>query len=333
MRLAAVRALVGQRGYRGALPRVEAVINGKDVDDRDLTERMAFFEAYGAIAGASAIETLRGLLWPRGFLRAKVDPETRACAAVALGRIKSPEAREALQKCADDKELVVRTAVSSALRRRRSTDDPGSSAAPDPERGRALRSGGRGFLLGLLRRAPRLKLYPVENATVQRSLDDLHAAGRALLEPRGEIEIRLAGDFIFVNGTRLRLELDNYASFCNVLTLLRAFEIGSCGCARQIERREWQAFLSIAAQPGCAADGTDRFDELAGADDAGRGRRALGGARAGRRRRGIAGRSAEAPRKWPSGPTPRAWPSPRTWSTACGFGRATNCRRSSGRCS
>lgn len=115
VRLAAVRA-VGQRGYRGALARIEAVVNAKDVDDRDLTERMAFFEAYGAIAGASAVETLRGLLWPRGFLRARVAPDTRACAAVALGRIRTPEAREALQKCADDKELVVRTAVTKALR-------------------------------------------------------------------------------------------------------------------------------------------------------------------------------------------------------------------------
>jgi hypothetical protein len=115
VRLAAVRA-VGQRGYRGALGRIEAVVGGKDLDDRDLTERMAFFEAYGAIAGTSAIETLRGLLWPRGFLRARVDPDTRACAALALGRIKAPEAREALQKCADDKELVVRTAVTKALR-------------------------------------------------------------------------------------------------------------------------------------------------------------------------------------------------------------------------
>lgn len=115
VRLAAVRA-VGQRGYRGALGRIEAFVNGRDIEERDLTERMAFFEAYGAIAGAAAIETLKGLLWPRGLLRAKVPPDTRACAAVALGRIRTPEAREVLQRCADDKDLVVRNAVSKALR-------------------------------------------------------------------------------------------------------------------------------------------------------------------------------------------------------------------------
>ncbi len=44
----------------------------------------------------------------------------------------------------------------------------------------------------------------------------------ALLEPQGEIEVRLSGDFIFVNGTRLRLELDNYASFSHLLDHLQS---------------------------------------------------------------------------------------------------------------
>ena len=50
VRLAAVRA-AGARGYKGALKRVEAVVLGKGVKEMDLTEKMAFFEAYGAIAG------------------------------------------------------------------------------------------------------------------------------------------------------------------------------------------------------------------------------------------------------------------------------------------
>ncbi|HEU5304123.1 MAG TPA: HEAT repeat domain-containing protein, partial [Gemmatimonadales bacterium] len=51
VRIAAVRA-AGQRGYKGALRRVEAVVLGKSLKGMDLTEKMAFFEAYGAIAGA-----------------------------------------------------------------------------------------------------------------------------------------------------------------------------------------------------------------------------------------------------------------------------------------
>jgi hypothetical protein len=115
VRLAAVRA-AGTRGYKGALRRVEAVVLGKSLKDMDLTEKMAFFEAYGAIAGTNALKPLTAILLERGLLRMKEPPENRACAAMALGRIKSPEARDALQRAMEDKELVVRNAVSRALR-------------------------------------------------------------------------------------------------------------------------------------------------------------------------------------------------------------------------
>jgi len=115
VRLAAVRA-VGARGYKGALKRVEGVVLGRAVKEMDLTEKMAFFEAYGAIAGPAGLKPLSGLLLPRGLLKLKEPPETRACAAMALGKIHSPEARELLQKVAEDKDLVVRNAASRALR-------------------------------------------------------------------------------------------------------------------------------------------------------------------------------------------------------------------------
>jgi hypothetical protein len=115
VRLAAVRA-VGTRGYKGALRRVETVVMGKAVKELDLTEKMAFFEAYGAIAGPSALRTLGAMLLPRGLLKLKHASDTRACAAIALGKIRTAEAREILAQAADDKDLVVRNAVSRALR-------------------------------------------------------------------------------------------------------------------------------------------------------------------------------------------------------------------------
>ncbi|MGH7535164.1 MAG: HEAT repeat domain-containing protein, partial [Gemmatimonadales bacterium] len=115
VRLAAVRA-VGTRGYKGALKRVEAVVLGKAVKEMDLTEKMAFFEAYGSIAGSGGLKALSGMLLPRGLLKLKERSETRACAAIALGKIRTPEAREVLQRAADDKDLVVKNAVSRALR-------------------------------------------------------------------------------------------------------------------------------------------------------------------------------------------------------------------------
>ncbi len=115
VRVAAVRA-VGTRGYKGALKRIEGVVLGKSAKAMDLTEKMAFFEAFGAIAGANGLKALSGILLQRGLLKMKEPPETRACAAMALGRIKTPEARELLQKAAEDKDLVVRNAATRALR-------------------------------------------------------------------------------------------------------------------------------------------------------------------------------------------------------------------------
>jgi hypothetical protein len=115
VRINAISAL-GKRGYKGVLKKVEPVIQGKASRDIDLTERMRFFEAYAMISGAAALETLAGLLSSGGMFKRKESPEVRACAALALGRLRSAEARELLQKHRDDKDLVVRNAVSRALR-------------------------------------------------------------------------------------------------------------------------------------------------------------------------------------------------------------------------
>jgi len=116
VRITAVKFL-GQRGHRNAFPRIEAAVVGNKLKDADLTEKMSFFEAYGALAGESGIATLEKLLVGKGGLLArKEDPETRACAAMALGKMRTPAARDILQKVSQDKEALVRNAVSRALR-------------------------------------------------------------------------------------------------------------------------------------------------------------------------------------------------------------------------
>ena len=116
VRITAVKFL-GQRGYRNAFSRIEAAVVGNKLKDSDLTEKMAFFEAYGSLAGESGIATLEKLLVAKGgLLSRKEDPETRACAAMALGKIRTPAARDVLQKVSQDKEALVRNAVNRALR-------------------------------------------------------------------------------------------------------------------------------------------------------------------------------------------------------------------------
>lgn len=125
-----------------------------------------------------------------------------------------------------------------------------------------LRQGGRALLLSLYTALRSLKLYPVENATVQKALEDLDATTRTLLAAESDVEVRLAGDFIFVNATRLRLELDNYASFSHILAVLRTFQIGALRIHAGATRREWQVLLSLLLSLAERGEADDRFDLL-----------------------------------------------------------------------
>ena len=115
VRISAVKFLAS-RGHRGAFQRVESAVNGNKLRQADLTEKIAFFEAYGAQAGAAGIPVMERILVPRGLLGRREDAETRACAAMALGKIRGPEARAVLERAVQDKEALVRNAVSRALR-------------------------------------------------------------------------------------------------------------------------------------------------------------------------------------------------------------------------
>jgi hypothetical protein len=115
VRLAAVQA-VATAGHKGALKRLEAVVQGKFPQELERAEKRQFFEAYAAIAGPPALAPLADILETRGLFRRRGSAETRTCAAYAIARIGTPEAREALERVQNDKELSVRNAAVRALR-------------------------------------------------------------------------------------------------------------------------------------------------------------------------------------------------------------------------
>jgi len=115
VRLASVR-VIGLHKSRSALPKIQEVVQGKSVRGADLTEKMAFFEAYGSLVGDAGVHVLDGILNSGGFLKRREDPQTRACAAMALGRVGTPVARASLEKALQDKEPLVKNAVARALR-------------------------------------------------------------------------------------------------------------------------------------------------------------------------------------------------------------------------
>lgn len=115
VRIATARAFAN-RGYRGGFAKIESTVTSGSLRQADLTEKTAFFEAYGVLAGPAGIPNLQAMLKAKGFIKRKQDPETRACAAMALGKIGSAEAREILNSAAHDKDALVRNAVNHALR-------------------------------------------------------------------------------------------------------------------------------------------------------------------------------------------------------------------------
>ena len=116
VRLFVVRAL-GARGHKGALKVIEPLVLGKEAEDRDLTERQAFFEAFALIAGTAAFGPLSELIQAGGGLfKRKASSETRACAVAAIAKLKHPDVRAIVQKAAQEKDAVVRNAANRALR-------------------------------------------------------------------------------------------------------------------------------------------------------------------------------------------------------------------------
>ncbi len=107
-----------------------------------------------------------------------------------------------------------------------------------------LREVGREFLVAFYSGLRSLKLYPVENDQVQRALDGITDVGKRLYDIESALELRVSNEFLYINSVRLRLSLDNYATFSHVLTTLRQCGVYTVEVEEGVTRREWQVFLS-----------------------------------------------------------------------------------------
>ncbi len=131
------------------------------------------------------------------------------------------------------------------------------SAAPAvslQEQGRKLLSSFYGGLRAL-------KLYPVENAAVQQSLNELHELMTTLLQSEGTVELRVVGDFFFLNETRLRLDLSNFSTFGSFAQLLNDHGIGAVDVTSGLTREEWAPFLSLLLRKGGGENAFEAFGE------------------------------------------------------------------------
>jgi len=120
----------------------------------------------------------------------------------------------------------------------------------------------RGFVVALHGALRAVRLYPIENAAVQKALAELDAAlGRVLADDQG-CEVRRAGDFVFVNETRVRLGLDNYAAVVNVIGLLQEAGIGTVQVVGRPEARAWVVLLAFLQAPPLEYPEEERLGQL-----------------------------------------------------------------------
>ena len=121
------------------------------------------------------------------------------------------------------------------------TSGPASGGSDDAR----IRRTGKVFILAFYTALRAIRLYPLENAAVVRSAQELATLAAELLSKEEELQVRVSGEFVFINTVRLRLDLDNYASFSHLLSVFRALGIGSLHLPEAMSAEAWSRFMAL----------------------------------------------------------------------------------------
>jgi HD-GYP domain-containing protein (c-di-GMP phosphodiesterase class II) len=127
--------------------------------------------------------------------------------------------------------------------------------------GGVLQDDGRKVLVALYAALRAIRFYPLDNETVQRSLEDLHEAVRGVLRKEEGMSFRTVGEFFFLNEVRLSLDLRNFSTFGSVARALQQHGIGEVEVTPGMERDEWTPFLSLLLRAPAEGDPFDAFAE------------------------------------------------------------------------
>ena len=131
----------------------------------------------------------------------------------------------------------------------------------DRQSGAKMRRGGRNFVIAFYAALRAIKLYPLEHTAVQKTLAELSLVAEELRAEEGELEFRVSGEFIFLNATRLRLDLSNYATFGHILTLCKLAGIGAIHVGTNGTARDWTLLLSLLGGESKSAP-AERYKEI-----------------------------------------------------------------------
>ncbi|MGH7466412.1 MAG: HD-GYP domain-containing protein [Longimicrobiales bacterium] len=107
---------------------------------------------------------------------------------------------------------------------------------------------GRALITAFYATAQSLKLYPIENATVQKALDELYRACKRILDREERVDLKCVGDFLFLNDARLRLDLTDYLGFSYVAGLLHKHNVGEIEFEPGLRREDLVPLVSMLLQ-------------------------------------------------------------------------------------
>jgi HD-GYP domain-containing protein (c-di-GMP phosphodiesterase class II) len=123
-----------------------------------------------------------------------------------------------------------------------------------------LQQHGRALMIALHAASQSLRIYPAENATVQKALDETYRLLRRLLDREEAVEVRAVGDFLFLNGGRLRLDLSDYSAFSYLIRAMGRHGVGHISFMPPVRRDEVLPLLSLLLRDG---DGDEEaFEEF-----------------------------------------------------------------------
>src|SRR5690606_3410101 len=122
---------------------------------------------------------------------------------------------------------------------------------------------GRALVTAFYAATQALRIYPLENATVQNTVGEGMKIVERVLEREGVVELRLVGDVMFLNDARLRLDLSDYASFAQFAGMLRRHVVGQIELQRGVSTRDLALFLALLLRepPGKAEEAYAEFEE------------------------------------------------------------------------
>ena len=127
----------------------------------------------------------------------------------------------------------------------------------------------RGSFLPALYEAIRtVKLNPVETAEVTGYFEDLAGAASVVFDLDGAFEMRIRGRLLYLNASRLYLDLDNFASFGLVVATLSDAGVAWLRMEKPVGGGEWKTFISEVLRFGMPEHepwGQEGLEELRGA--------------------------------------------------------------------